>query len=103
MIRRLNYSAYLVLLEPKVMLWETDTSGCRILGKYTALGSDETADKLASGDTNDIVLGGAGEMSAGSVCKGAARHRDLWWSILRRGCSRWRKASRIPQGRRQSE
>ena len=69
---------------------------------HIALGCGGTVDKLALGDLNDIVLEGAGELSAGSDCKVAAMHRVPWWSILRRWCSRWRRVSRIPRGRKQS-
>ena len=56
-----------------MVLWEADTPGCRIVGNYIALGSGGLADRSALRDRDNIVLGGAGGMSADNGCKVAAR------------------------------
>ena len=87
MTHELNCCDSFESLKLKVVLWEADTPGCRIVGNDTALGSGGPADKLVLGDLNNIVLGVVGELSADSDCKAIARHRALWWSILPRRCS----------------
>ena len=86
MTRELHCCDSFESLKLKVAKRKVDTPGCRSVNNHIALGSGDLADKSTLRNSNNIVLGGAGEMSFDNGCKVTAKHRVLWWSILRRGC-----------------